>query len=225
MTTRGLFITGTDTGVGKTWASCVLLHALRRRGLRATGMKPVSSGCRDTLEGLRNADAEALIDASEPQPAYADCNPFAFAEPIAPHLAAAIRGTTIAPGPIHAAYERLAARADRVVVEGVGGWAVPFSDDWMQADLVDRLDLPVILVVGLRLGCINHALLSARAIALDGCQLIGWIANRIDPDMAFAAANTETLRQRIVAPLLGVLDHAPDGDAERAAAALDVRSL
>jgi dethiobiotin synthetase len=225
MTTRGLFVTGTDTGIGKTWASCVLLHALRQRGLRATGMKPVSSGCRDTLEGLRNADAEALIDASEPQPAYADCNPFAFAEPIAPHLAAAIRGTTLAPAPIHAAYERLAARADRVVVEGVGGWSVPFSDDWMQADLVDRLDLPVILVVGLRLGCINHALLSARAIALDGCQLIGWIANRVDPDMAFAAANTETLRQRIVAPLLGVLDHSPDGDAERAATALDVRLL
>jgi dethiobiotin synthetase len=91
MTARGLFVTGTDTGIGKTWASCVLLHALRQRGLRATGMKPVSSGCRDTLEGLRNADAEALIDASEPQPAYADCNPFAFAEPIAPHLAAAMQ--------------------------------------------------------------------------------------------------------------------------------------
>jgi dethiobiotin synthetase len=225
MSASGLFIAGTDTGIGKTWASCVLLRALRRRGLRAVGMKPVASGCCDTLDGLRNKDAEALIDASDPPPAYADCNPFAFAEPIAPHLAAAIRGTTITPEPIHAAYERLAAHSDRVVVEGVGGWAVPFSDDWMQGDFVGTLDLPVILVVGLRLGCINHALLSARAIAADGCRLIGWVANRIDPDMAFAAANTETLRQRILAPLLGVLDHAPDGDAERAASSLDVRTL
>ncbi|MEO7432145.1 MAG: dethiobiotin synthase [Dokdonella sp.] len=225
MTARGLFVTGTDTGVGKTWTSCVLLHALRSHDLRAAGMKPVASGCRATLHGLRNDDAEALIDASEPRPTYNDCNPFAFAEPIAPHLAASFGGTTITAEPIHAAYARLAAQSDRVVVEGVGGWAVPLSNEWMQADLVDEMDLPVVLVVGLRLGCINHALLTARAIAADGCRLIGWIANRIDPDMAFAAANTETLRQRIVAPLLGVLDHAPDGDAAHAAASLDVRAL
>jgi dethiobiotin synthetase len=225
MTTRGIFITGTDTGIGKTWASCVLLHALRERGLSAIGMKPVASGCRETREGLRNEDAEALIRASDPQPLYADCNPFAFAEPIAPHLAATLIGQPVTPESIRAAYTRLASQADRVIVEGVGGWAVPMSDNSMQVDIVRALEIPVILVVGLRLGCLNHALLSARAIIADGCRLIGWIANRIDPDMPFSAANTETLRQRIVAPLLGVLEYAPAGDAGRAVPWLDVQAL
>jgi dethiobiotin synthetase len=223
--TSGLFVSGTDTGIGKTWSSCALLAALRADGLRAVGMKPVASGCRMTPLGLRNEDAEALIAASDPMPAYADCNPFAFAAPIAPHLAAAGNGDTILLDPIRAAYARLAERSDRVVVEGVGGWAVPFSDALMQADLVRALDLPVILVVGLRLGCINHALLSVRAIEADRCILAGWIGNRIDVDMAYAEENISTLRSRIAAPLLGVLDHARNGAATQFAHALDVHAL
>jgi dethiobiotin synthetase len=156
---------------------------------------------------LRNDDAEALIAASDPAPAYADCNPFALAEPVAPHLAARMSGVEIRLDPVRAAWIRLAAGADRVVVEGVGGWAVPLSDTLMQADLVRALDLPVILVVGLRLGCINHALLSIRAIRGDDCRLAGWIANRIDAVMACADENLDTLRARIAAPLLGVLEH------------------
>ena len=225
MTGRGVFVTGTDTGIGKTHASCALLAALRARGLRASGMKPVASGCRATPLGLRNDDAEALIAASDPPPAYADCNPFALPEPIAPHLAAARAGVSIALDPLRAACARIAGNADRIVVEGVGGWAVPLSDALMQADLVRALGLPVILVVGLRLGCLNHALLSVRAIAADRCTLAGWIGNRIDPAMACADDNLATLRARIAAPLLGVLEHCPRGSPPREADALDARAL
>ena len=206
---EGCFVAGTDTGIGKTHASVALLEALRARGFRAVGMKPVASGCEATREGLRNADAAALIEASDPKPEYALCNPFALPDPIAPHLAARAAGVEIATAPILNAYARLAATADRVVVEGVGGWAVPFSDTLMQADLVRALDLPVILVVGMRLGCLNHALLSVRAIRADGATLRGWIANRVDPEMMAAEGNLATLQARIDAPLLGVLDHAP----------------
>lgn len=223
--TRGLFVGGTDTGIGKTCASTALLHALRARGLRASGMKPVASGCHATPDGLRNEDAEALLAASDPVPAYADCNPFALAEPIAPHIAARLSGVEIDLARVRAAYLRIAQGADRVVVEGVGGWAVPLSGDAMQADLVRALGLPVVLVVGLRLGCINHALLSARAIAADGCRLAGWVANRVDPALAFAEANLHTLRSRIEAPLLGVIEHAPAFDPVAAARMIDVDAL
>ena len=222
---RGVFVSGTDTGIGKTCASAALLHALRARGLRASGMKPVASGCRDTPLGLRNDDAEALLAASDPMPAYGDCNPFALAEPIAPHVAARLAGRAIDIDVIVTAVGRISARADRVVVEGVGGWAVPLSEQAMQVDLVRALGLPVVLVVGLRLGCLNHALLSARAIAADGCALAGWIANRVDPAMPFAEANLHTLRTRIDAPLLGVLEHARAFDAHAAAGLLDVDAL
>lgn len=221
--TRGLFVTGTDTGIGKTHASVALLHALRARGLTACGMKPVASGCVATAAGLRNEDAEALIAASDPVPAYADCNPVALAEPIAPHVAAELAGLSITLAPLRAAYGRLAARAERVVVEGAGGWMAPLASDLMQADLARALGLPVILVVGLRLGCISHALLSARAIRADGCALAGWIANRIDPAMEQAEASLATLRARLGAPLLGVLAHG--GDARAAAHALEVAGL
>jgi dethiobiotin synthetase len=207
---RGVFVTGTDTGIGKTRASVAMLHALRVRGLRASGMKPVASGCESTPDGLRNDDALALIAASDPAPDYATCNPFAFAPPIAPHVAARAAGRTIEAAPILAAYAAIAASADRVVVEGVGGWMAPLSDTLMQAGLVHALDLQVVLVVGLRLGCLSHALLSERAIAGDGCRLAGWIANRVDPAMLAADANLDTLRTRIAAPLLGVLELAPD---------------
>jgi dethiobiotin synthetase len=210
---RGVFVTGTDTGIGKTHVSARLVRAQCTLGRRAVGMKPVASGCRETPDGLRNEDAEALIAASTPPLAYAACNPFALPLAIAPHLAARDAGVEIALGPIVAAYRELAATADRVIVEGVGGWAVPLSDTLMQADLVRALGIPVVLVVGLRLGCINHALLSVRAILANGCALAGWIANRIDPAMAHADANLDTLRARIAAPLLGVVAHGSDDDA------------
>jgi dethiobiotin synthetase len=226
LTARGVFVTGTDTGIGKTRASTLLVRAQRACGRRAIGMKPVASGCRETPDGLRNEDAEALIAASDPAPAYALCNPYAFAPPIAPHIAAREAGFEIALDPIVAAYGKLAAIADRIVVEGVGGWSVPLSDALMQADLVRALDLPVVLVVGLRLGCINHALLSARAIRADGCVLAGWIANRIEPGMARVDENLHSLRARIDAPLLGVLAHASEpGDADVEALAAATRVL
>ena len=205
---NGVFITGTDTGIGKTYASVALLHALRGAGLRAVGMKPVASGCLATAGGLRNEDALALqAAAAPPPPAYADVNPLAYAAAVSPHLAAAAEGRRVELAPVQAAYARLAARADVVVVEGVGGWLAPLSDTLVAGDLARVLGLPVILVVGLRLGCLNHALLSARAIAADGCTLLGWIGNRIDPAMLEPERNLDTLRTRLSAPCLGVIAH------------------
>jgi len=194
---RGWFVSGTDTGIGKSLASATLLHALRGRGLRAVGMKPLASGCEATVQGWRNEDALALQAASDPRPAYDDVNPFALPNPLAPELAAADAGIRVTLEPIVSAFERLSRQADAVVVEGVGGWAAPLSAELDQADLARALDLPVVLVVGLRLGCINHARLTARAIELDGLRLAGWIANDIDPAMARADENFELLKQRL----------------------------
>ena len=201
----GVYVTGTDTGAGKTLASACLLHALRAQGLRAVGMKPLASGCTHTADGWRNEDALALQQASAPRPDYDDINPYALPLPLAPEFAARAAGIGIALDPILAAHARLAARADAVVVEGVGGWMAPLSATLDQIDLVRALQLPVVLVVGLRLGCLNHARLSARAIAADGARLAGWIASEIDPDMDCRDENFETLRQRLPAPCLGRL--------------------
>ena len=212
---HGCYVTGTDTGIGKTLASSALLFALRERGLRAVGMKPVASGCEATPDGWRNEDALALQAASDPVPAYADINPYALPLPLAPELAARDAGIEIELATLLSAHARLNARAGRVVVEGVGGWDAPLSASLRQADLVRALSLPVVLVVGLRLGCLNHAILSARAIAADGCQLIGWIGNAIDPDMARREDQRAMLQARIQAPCMGWLPHA-DGAAPRA---------
>jgi len=209
MNASGFYVTGTDTGAGKTLVSATLLHALRAQGLRAVGMKPVASGC-ERIEGAwRNADALALQDASDPRPTYTDVNPFAFPLPLAPELAARDAGTEVALPAILDAHARLDARADAVIVEGVGGWAAPLSATLMQGDVVRALDLPVVLVVGLRLGCLNHAYLTARAIAADGCRLAGWIASMIDPDMERIEDNLALLAQRLPAPCWGTLPHAP----------------
>ncbi len=213
---RGVFVTGTDTGIGKTLVSATLLAALNASGYRATGMKPVASGCVETPQGWRNDDAELLIAHSAGRPDYDLVNPYALRDPIAPHLAAADSGIEIRLDPITTAFAALSTNSDCVVVEGVGGWCVPFSSSLMQANLVHALKLPVILVVGLRLGCLNHAILSARAIAADGCHWIGWIGNRIDPAMDRVEDNLATLRARLLAPCLGVLP---------CASALDPRAL
>ncbi|HMT38515.1 MAG TPA: dethiobiotin synthase [Thermomonas sp.] len=208
-----LYVTGTDTGIGKTLASCALLHALRGHGLRAAGMKPVASGCERLDAEWRNADALALQAAGVPGVAYADINPFALEHPLAPELAARDAGIEVTLPPILDAHARLAARVDALVVEGVGGWAAPLSAALMQADLVRALRLPVVLVVGLRLGCLNHALLSARAIAADGAHLAGWIGSHVDPAMERVDDNLGMLRARLPAPCWGVLPHAPGADA------------
>jgi dethiobiotin synthetase len=210
--TTGFFVTGTDTGIGKTLSSCTLLHALRARGLRAVGMKPLASGCEATPDGLRNEDALALQAASDPRPAYDDLNPYALPAPLAPEIAAREAGIEVELARMLAAHARLAAQADVVVVEGVGGWTAPLAPALMQADLVRALELPVVLVVGLRLGCLNHAILSARAIAADGCRLAGWIGSGVDPDMLRIDENRELLAGRLPAPCLGWLpwQAAPD---------------
>ncbi|MGB9430549.1 MAG: dethiobiotin synthase [Gammaproteobacteria bacterium] len=200
---RGVFITGTDTGVGKTLVAAGLLRVFAREGLHAVGMKPVASGALQTPEGLRNEDALALQAAANTSRPYALVNPYVFVPPIAPHLAAAEAGISIELSHILEAFQRLYAGVNAVVVEGVGGWQVPLSDNAGVPDLARALGLPVILVVGLRLGCLNHALLTARAIRADGLALAGWVANGIDPGFERRAGNLATLRQAISAPLLG----------------------
>ena len=220
-----VYVTGTDTGIGKTVASVALLQALRARGLRAVGMKPVASGCDWIDDGWRNEDALVLLTASEPRPGYADLNPYALRLPLAPELAAEADGIAVELERIRAAHARLRARADVVVVEGVGGWAAPLSRTLDQADVVRALELSVVLVVGLRLGCLNHAYLTARAIAADGCRLAGWIANDIDPAMERMDDNVALLSQRLAAPCLGRLPHADAGDAGAMARYLDITAL
>ena len=220
-----VYITGTDTGIGKTLASCALLHALRSHGLRAVGMKPVASGCEQVDGQWRNGDALALIDASDPVRAYADHNPYALPLPLAPELAARDAGVEVELHALLAAHARLAQQVDALVVEGVGGWDAPLSATLMQADLVHALRTPVVLVVGLRLGCLNHALLSARAIAADGAHLAGWIASHVDPQMERVDDNLAMLRQRLPAPCWGVLPHVADADPAQLAPLLRIPEL
>jgi dethiobiotin synthetase len=214
----GVFVTGTDTGVGKTFVSAALLRALRMAGVDALAMKPVASGSVETADGLRNEDALALLDAmrtplpggaaGEP-PAYGTVNPYALRDPIAPHLAAANDGVEIDLGPIRSAWLELSARSPFVLVEGAGGWLIPLSEDRMQADLPIALGLPVLLVVGVRLGCINHALLTARAIRDDGLELVGWVANMVDPALPQADEVIDTIACHLDAPL-AVMPRDPD---------------
>lgn len=208
-----LFVTGTDTGVGKTVVSAALLHAFRAHGRRAVGMKPVASGCERAPEGWRNEDALALQAASDPRPPYDDVNPYALPAPLAPEIAARDAGVDVQLGVLVSAFERLHPLADMVLVEGVGGWAAPLTATLDQRHLVQELRLPVVLVVGMRLGCINHARLSARAIQEDGAHLVGWIANEVDPVMARRDENFALLSARMPVPCWGRLPHVADIDA------------
>jgi len=217
---RGCFVTGTDTGIGKTRVSLGLLHALNRTGLKTVGMKPVASGARKAAEGLCNDDALALQSAASLRKPYALVNPYCFAPAIAPHLAAREAGVEMDLETLHAAFGRLRHGADAAVVEGVGGWQVPLTETLELPDLVRALELPVLLVVGLRLGCLNHALLTARAIRADGLELLGWVANAIDPGFERPEANVATLEAALDAPLLGRLPYAPGTSGEASAEAL-----
>lgn len=216
------FLTGTDTEIGKTFITCALLHRARLDGLSAAGLKPVAAGT-DAV-GL-NDDVEAIRAASNIELPREIINPYCFAPAIAPHIAAAEAGVFIEFGKIIAACQQARQQADFSIVEGVGGFCVPLGDDRSAADLAVALDLPVILVVGLRLGCINHALLTAEAIAARGLTLTGWVANRIDPAMARSAENLATLEKLLPAPLLGVVPYGPEGGAAGAARYLKLPGL
>ena len=216
------FVTGTDTEIGKTLVSAAILHKLVQSGRRACGMKPIAAGA-DMIGGeLHNEDADMLAAAGNVHLPSSITTPFMLREPAAPHIAAALEGVTIDPVPIIAAYAEIQAASDAVVVEGVGGFRVPFNDDFDSADLAAQLNLPVILVVGLRLGCISHALLSVEAIVARGLVLAGWVANTADPEMRFMQENIAALAQRIPAPLLG---HVPRLEHPTAAAAADYIDL
>ena len=214
------FIAGTDTGIGKTFSTCALLQAARNQGLRALGMKPVAAGAERVDGVLLNEDVAALRAAGSFDPGLERLNPWCFAAPIAPHIAAAEEGRRVEPAPVVEALAALRRQADVVFVEGVGGFKVPLAEDYDSADLAVELALPVILVVGLRLGCLSHALLTVEAITHRGLTLAGWIGNCVDPEMLRREQNVEALRQRIAAPLLGLLQWTPGGSPADQATAL-----
>ena len=197
-----VFVTGTDTGVGKTFISVALIELLQQQGLTVSGMKPIASGCEMTVEGLRNDDALKLSQQSNVDLPYDLINPYAFEPAIAPHIAAKQAGIEIELDKIQQNYTLIKQQADAVVVEGAGGWLVPLNNDQAMADLAVLLDLPIILVVDIRLGCINHALLTVKAIETTGLKLQGWVANHIEVTEQ-ASEIIQTLTQQIVAPCLG----------------------
>ena len=206
---RAYFLTGTDTGVGKTLAACALLHAAAAQGMRTLGMKPVAAG--------GSEDVDALIAASRVAAPRTCVNPYLLREPLAPHIAARHDCVTIDIAHIARCFGELRGLADFIIVEGVGGFRVPLDDSRDSADLAVSLGLPVILVVGLRLGCINHTLLTAEAVRVRGLPLAGWIANQVDATMACVQENIAALRTRLDAPLLGSVPHLATPDAIRVA--------
>ena len=219
------FVTGTDTDVGKTLTSAALLHALVQTGVRACGMKPVAAGAQ-LREGVwHNDDADVLATSSNVVMLPALTTPYLFKQAAAPHVAASLERVSIESMPILAAYTEIAAASDAVVVEGLGGFRVPLSDSFDTADLAQQLALPVVLVVGLRLGCINHALLTAEAIIARGLLLAGWVANELEADMPFVDENVEALLTRLPAPLLGRLPRLAQPCAAAALAHLDFSGL
>jgi dethiobiotin synthetase len=225
MMSAGYFVTGTDTGVGKTLVACALLHAFARAEKRVIGMKPVAAGAVRDAEGLLNDDVAELAAASNVRCERALINPYCFEPAIAPHIAARQAGVAIDLTSIVKAYRLLAGKADVVIVEGAGGFRVPLNQAEDSADLAQRLGLPLILVVGVRLGCLNQAILTAAAIRARGLKLAGWIANRIDAAMPVADENIAALVERLNAPLLDTLEFAPKPDARRVAMHLNLAKL
>ncbi len=227
MNGHAFFVTGTDTEVGKTFATCALLHASRDLGMTALGMKPVAAGIEDAEDRPINGDVAAIQAAGSLARPEREINPYVLRTPIAPHIAALEEGIQLSPIPIFTALKTLRSAADVVFVEGVGGFRVPLGPAYDSADLARDLGLPVILVVGMRLGCLNHALLTAEAIERRGLALAGWIANQVDPAMLRFQENREALVTRLGAPLLGTLGHQGGAtpDPRKAAAELAVAPL
>jgi dethiobiotin synthetase len=220
-----LFVTGTDTGVGKTRVAAALCRALAARGARVAAMKPVASGCVPTPEGLRNEDALTLLAAMNVPARYSEVNPYAFAPAIAPHIAAREAGVDIDFSVLDRAYDRLRMQSQALIVEGAGGWLAPLDSSRTFADLAVPWQMDVVLVVGMRLGCLNHALLTVESIERRGLRLRGWVANSIDPSFARAAENISSLESRISAPPLGIFAFEPEADLEALARALAVDAL
>jgi len=216
------FVTGTDTSVGKTLISCALLHAFAARGMRVVGMKPVAAGCDD--DGQHD-DVLRLRAASNVLAGKGQVNPYYFERAAAPHLVAKFIGVAINLDRIAESFRELQGQADMVIVEGAGGFCVPLNEDEDTADLAVRMDVPIILVVGMRLGCLNHALLTVAAIRARGLTLAAWVANVIDPTMPMLQENISALQQRIAAPLLGVVPHCANSDAREVADFLDLTLL
>ncbi|GAB3035847.1 dethiobiotin synthase [Bowmanella dokdonensis] len=201
---KRIFVTGTDTEVGKTFASVAILNQLNNRRLRTAACKPVASGCVDTEEGLRNEDALALQQAASVSLPYAQVNPIAFAAPVAPHIAASQQGMTIDESRLSDNLRHFAEYSpDLLLVEGAGGWRLPLGGGRFLSDWVKEQKLSVVLVVGMRLGCLNHALLTAEAISRDGLELVGWIANQVETDMPYVADNLALLKAELNGPFLG----------------------
>ncbi|BDY05614.1 dethiobiotin synthase [Ferrimonas sp. YFM] len=208
--TDTFFVAGTDTDIGKTLAAKALLQALNALDKRTAGYKPVAAGCHSTAEGLRNDDALTLQQASSLRLEYRDVNPYALTQPLSPHLAAPMDRVEIDSEVLTQGLAQLQAQADAIVVEGAGGWLVPLSDTENLNQWVMAQQLPVILVVGIRLGCLNHALLSKRVIEADGLKLVGWIANHVDPSAACQQENLDYLSRHLGAPLLGRIPYLED---------------
>lgn len=217
----GFFVTGTDTGIGKTAVSCALLHAFAAQDNKAVGMKPVVTGS----ENGQWSDVELLLAASNVNVTRRQINSYAFDPPISPHIAAQRAGTQIDLAVINQAYRELGTKVDIVIVEGVGGFLVPLNQRQNGADLARTLNLSVILVVGMRLGCLSHALLTALAIRAAGLVLAGWVANCMDPQMPVLGQNIATLEQRLECPLLGVLPFDRERNAQRSAGLLEIKFL
>ena len=218
---RGCFITGTDTGVGKTGICLALIELLKRRGCRVAAMKPVASGGVNTGAGVQNHDARLILEHINTAHDYAAVNPYALRQPAAPLFAAKQDGVKIDSAPILESFQNMARDADVVLVEGVGGWHIDLSEVLRMSDIVKMLQLPVLMVVGMRLGCINHALLTAEAIQADGCWLAGWIGNQIDPDYRELDATRDLLSVSLAAPMLGSVPYVRTGGVEKMADFLD----
>jgi len=225
MAKHAFFITGTDTDAGKTLVATGLLAAARARGLSTAGLKPVAAGCAATQQGLRNSDALLLQAQTSIDLVYEQINPIALAAPIAPHIAAQREKRALSADRLAGFCRGSLRQADFTLVEGAGGWRVPLNPSETLADLARVLQLPVILVVGMRLGCINHALLTAEAIRSDGLPLAGWVANVLDPDMVALDENIQTLNGRLPAPCLGIVPYMEVPSAEQAALSLQLELL
>ena len=209
------FITGTDTGVGKTWFTVAFMAALKGRGLNVMGMKPIATGAEKIKDRLINEDAKLIMQNCSQRVSYNLINPFVFELPIAPYGAAKHKGVVIDLDQIIKNYHLLRSMCDVLVVEGVGGWRVPVTNEHSLTDLVSKLDLSVILVVGMRLGCINHAILTAEAINADGLNLCGWVSNHLDRVYSKSEETIKTLKKRLNCPHIGNLLHNSDFDPDK----------